>query len=235
MDLRRITPYILIIQLVIVVILLLQMNTISGSLAEITGDVVIDSGDSGDTGDTAGTGDTGDSGDTAVDINIDGDPYMGADPDDAKVIIVEFSDFQCPYCQRGAEIIAEVMADYGDEVSLVFKDFPLSFHEYAQTAGEAAECAHEQDMFWEYHDLLFANQNSISPTYLTAAAEELGLDMDDFENCMDTGATTSEVRTDYGHGVSAGVRGTPGFFINGKLTSGAQPYEVFEAEILQYL
>ena len=229
MDLRKLTPYILIIQLVIVVILLLQMNAISGSLAEITGDVVIDTGDSGD---TAGAVDTADS---VVEVNIDGDPYMGADPDDAKVIIVEFSDFQCPYCQRGAEVIAEVMADYGDEVSLVFKDFPLSSHEYAQTSAEAAECAHNQDMFWEYHDLLFANQNSISPAYLSAAAEELGLDMDEFESCMDSGATTSEVRTDYGHGVSAGVRGTPGFFINGVLVSGAQPYEVFEGEILQYL
>ena len=228
MDLRKATPYILIIQLVLVVILLLQMNAISGSLAEITGDVVID-------GDSDGIGDTGGSADTITDINIDGDPYMGANPNDAKVVIVEFSDFQCPYCQRGAEVIAEIMADYGDEVSLVFKDFPLSFHQYAQTAAEAAECAHEQDMFWEYHDMLFANQDSISPEFLTTAAEQIGLDVDDFTSCMDSGATTSEVRTDYGHGVSAGVRGTPGFFINGELVSGAQPYETFEAAILQYL
>lgn len=225
MDLRKATPYILIIQLVLVVVLLLQMNTISGTLNEITGDVVVEN-----TG-TAGTVDV----DIDSDINIDGDPYMGANPEDAKVIIVEFSDFECPYCQRGAEVIGQVMENYGDEVTLVFKDFPLSFHQYAQTSAEAAECAHEQDMFWEYHDMLFANQDYIDPDYLITIAEEIGLDVDDFTECMDSGAMTSEVRTDYGHGVTAGVRGTPGFFINGELISGAQPYETFEAAILQYL
>ena len=101
--------------------------------------------------------------------------------------------------------------------------------------SEAAECADEQDMFWEYHDGLFENQDKFSDEYFYTLAEELGLDTEDFTECLSSGAMTSEVRTDYGHGVTAGVRGTPAFFVNGELVSGAQPASSFASMIDPYL
>ncbi|MBU1111270.1 MAG: thioredoxin domain-containing protein [Nanoarchaeota archaeon] len=170
-------------------------------------------------------------GDT-LEVSIDDDAVKGNA--DALVTIVEFSDFECPFCGRYVQdtypSIVENYIDTG-KVKYVFRDFPLSFHANAQKAGEAAECAGEQGMYWEMHDLLFANQNALGIASLKAYADDLGLDTGDIDECLDSGAMADEIAQDMADGQRYGVSGTPAFFINGKLISGAQPFSVFEAEI----
>ncbi|MDP3918688.1 MAG: DsbA family protein [Nanoarchaeota archaeon] len=226
MGLRKASPYLVVIQLILVVILLLQVNGISNTLNSITGDVVID-----DT-DIPAAVDDGEV--DVIEIDIEGDPVKG-DLDKAKVVIVEFSDFQCPFCGRATPTIEALVEKYGDDIAIVFKDFPLGFHENAQNAAEAAECADEQGLFWEYHDVLFDNQGALDQDSLIAYADDVGLDVEEFTTCLNSGAMEDEVSEDYNAGVEAGVRGTPAFFVNGVLISGAQPQSVFEAEIEKYL
>jgi protein-disulfide isomerase len=152
-------------------------------------------------------------------------------PATAKVTIVEFSDFQCPFCSRGKEAIDQVVKAYGDKVRVVFRDFPLSFHENAQKAAEAGQCAHEQGKFWEMHDWMFDNQKTLGVPELKAAARKLGLKGDDFDKCVDSGKFAGAVAENMKAGTQAGVRGTPAFFINGKFLNGAQPFETFKKEI----
>lgn len=166
-----------------------------------------------------------------MDINIEGDPFVG-DPN-APVTIIEFSDFECPYCARGSETMKQIRDTYVAEgkVKLVFKDFPLGFHKYAIKAAEASMCAYEQDEFWAYHDLLFENQDALDIDSLKKYAGEIGLTTDDFNECLDSSRYASEVERDLLEGQAVGVSGTPAFFINGKLVSGAQPYSTFVAMI----
>jgi protein-disulfide isomerase len=168
-------------------------------------------------------------------ISIDDDPFKGSET--APVTMIEFSDFQCPFCARfytqTLSLIEENYIKTG-KVKLVYRDFPLSFHRYAQKAAEAAECADEQGKFWEYHDLLYEKQNEWSAlgiSKLKDYAGQVGLNIGDFNQCFDSGKMTQEVEKDSQDGQSYGVKGTPAFFINGKLVSGAQPFEVFQAEI----
>jgi len=105
-------------------------------------------------------------------------------PKDAKVTIVEFSDFQCPYCGKGREIIDEVVKTYGDKVRVVFRDFPLSFHDHAQKAAEASHCAEEQGKFWQMHDWMFQNQDKLAIEALKEGAKGLGLDVSKFDACL---------------------------------------------------
>lgn len=146
----------------------------------------------------------------------------------AKVTIVEFSDFQCPFCSKAEPSVDEVMKNYSDKVKVVFRHFPLDFHDKAFKAAEAAACAEEQGKFWEYHKHLFANQGALAIDDLKTHAKTLGLDGAKFDKCLDDGAMKAKVDADMAAARSVGVNGTPAFFINGIAISGAQPYEKFK-------
>ncbi|MDP7506413.1 MAG: thioredoxin domain-containing protein [Candidatus Woesearchaeota archaeon] len=160
---------------------------------------------------------------------MDDDEVKG-DPD-APVTLIEFSDYECPYCAKFAlQTLLQIEEKYvkTGKVRLVFRDFPLGFHRNAQKAAEAAECAGEQGMYYEYHDKLFENQESLGIANFKTWAGELDLDIETFNECLDNGEQADEVKKDLQDGQIAGVSGTPAFFINGKFVSGAQPFEVFE-------
>lgn len=156
-------------------------------------------------------------------------------PDNAKVTIVTFSDFECPFCKRGHETIDQVVAKYKDKVKLVFRHFPLSFHAKAQKAAEASLCAHEQNQFWAFHDALFADQSRLEPEQMIETAVKLGLDKDKFSTCLQSGNKAEQVKTDMTAGEKAGVTGTPAFVINGVVLSGALPIEQFSTIIEEEL
>ena len=158
------------------------------------------------------------------------DPVIG--PAGAPVTIVEFSDFQCPFCQRVAPTLKRVRDAYGDRVRIVWKDFPLtSIHPQAFKAAEAAQCAREQGQFWEYHDRLFGNQQALQVESLKKYAADAGLDAGKFGSCLDTAKYAERVQGQMGVGAALGVNSTPAVFINGRLLTGAQPYETFVAVI----
>jgi len=150
----------------------------------------------------------------------------------AKVMIVEFSDFQCPYCRQVTTTLKNVLAKHPDQVALAFRDFPLqAIHPQAQGAAEASRCALEQGKFWEYHDLLFSDQAGLEKTGLLASAKKLQLDEKQFDTCLSSGKFKAQIDQDTQDGRHAGVTGTPGFFINGVFLSGAQQESAFEAVI----
>ncbi len=152
------------------------------------------------------------------------------------VTIVEFGDYQCPYCQRVQATLAELFKKYDGSLRLAFRDFPLrSVHPQAQPSAEAARCAAEQGKFWEYHDLLYQNQNSLSPATYTKLAAELSLDAGRFDACVASGRYRAQIDEDMQIGEQLGVNATPVFFINGILVSGALPAANFERVIDQEL
>jgi len=164
----------------------------------------------------------------------DDDAVLG-DPN-ASVTIVEFSDFQCPFCGKFFdETFPQIKTKYIDtgKVKLVYRDFPLGIHEMAQTYAEAAECAHEQGKFWEMHDKIFGEQKNGVATVDTLKkwGKELGIKEEQFNSCLDTNKYAEEVLKDLKDGEAVGVQGTPSFFINGKLVVGAVPFSVLEKEI----
>ena len=147
----------------------------------------------------------------------------------APVTLVEFSDFECPFCEKIFPTINKILDDYEGKVRLVYKQFPLSFHPNAQKAAEASECASEQEKFWEYHDKLFENQaNGYSVEKFKQWAKDLALNTQKFNDCLDSGKYAQKVQTDFQEGQQKGVSGTPATFINGRLIVGAQPYESFK-------
>lgn len=152
-------------------------------------------------------------------------------PESAKVTIVEYSDFQCPFCGKAAPTMKQILEKYPNDVRIVYKHFPLPIHTNSKKAAEAAECAAEQGRFWEYHDTLFANQNALYTNMLKDYAKQIGLNTTQFNVCFDSGAMRNRVEQDKKEGESLGVRGTPAFFVNGKMISGAQPISVFEDAI----
>lgn|SRR5574341_734022 len=169
-------------------------------------------------------------------VSEDDDPVLG--PDNAPVTIVEFSDFQCPYCKRFVDqTFNQLREEYGDQIRIVYRDFPLSsIHPDAELAAEAAECAADQGKFWEMHDTIFANQTlGIGRDALLGFAEDVGLDMEEFTTCLDNGTHRDEIAKDLQDGTSYGVSGTPTFFINGYRLVGAQPIEAFRTLIDQEL
>jgi len=166
-------------------------------------------------------------------VATDGYPSLG--PKNAPVTVIEFADFQCPYCKRSEDTIKELRQEYGDKMRLVFIDFPLSFHQYAFGAAEASHCAGEQGKFWEYHDELFKDQTRLDTKDLKAAAAKLKLDTKKFDACLDQHKYADAVRKAQGQGAAAGVDGTPGFFINGRPLTGAQPTPMFETMINEEL
>ena len=159
------------------------------------------------------------------------DPAWG--PEDATVVVQEFADFQCPYCGKFAlQTYLQIKEAYGDKIRFVFRDFPLSsIHGSAQKAAEAGQCAQDQGLFWEYHDLVFAHQDAISDSDIRGYAEEIGADMNKFNDCLDSGKNAREVLLDAQDGEKAGVTGTPAFLINDLLMSGAQPFAQFQQAI----
>ncbi|MBI3334227.1 DsbA family protein [Candidatus Pacearchaeota archaeon] len=172
------------------------------------------------------------SGVTAANVDADDDAVLG--DSDAPVTIIEFSDYECPYCGKHyTETYPQLKREYIDtgKVKLVFRDFPLSFHPNALPAALAAECVKEKggdDAYFAYHDILFENQATLSTANMKAWADELGYNID---SCLDSQKYADEVREDTADGSAAGVQGTPSFFINGRQLSGAQPYSAFKQAI----
>ena len=164
-----------------------------------------------------------------VEVGTGGRPSRGGGQN-APVIMIEFSDYECPFCKRADVTVQEVMKTYGDKVRLVHRDFPLSFHAHARPAAEAARCAEAQGKFWEYHEKLFASQD-LSPEKLQALATEVGLDRAKFDECVAKQPFKASIDKDIADGADAGVTGTPAFFINGRMLSGAQPFEKFKEVI----
>jgi protein-disulfide isomerase len=163
-----------------------------------------------------------------IKVAADG-PSKGAD--DALVTIVEYSDFQCPFCSRVGPTIERIMKEYPQKVRVVFKHNPLPFHADAPLAAEATMAAHEQGKFWEMHDKLFANQQAIKRENLDTYAKDIGLDVGKFKQALDTNKFKPAVQADLAAGSSIGVQGTPNFFVNGRKIEGAVPFENFKTVI----
>jgi protein-disulfide isomerase len=163
---------------------------------------------------------------TVYTVSTEGDPFVG--PEDAPITIVEFGDFRCGYCRRHFEETFEpLLAAYEGEVRYVFRDYPILSQE-SLVAALAAECAHDQGAFWEFHDRVYSNQNVLTREQFISYATELGLDTATFTTCLDEQQHLDEVVQDYQDGQTLGVGGTPTFFINGKPLIGAQPYSQFQ-------
>jgi protein-disulfide isomerase len=153
----------------------------------------------------------------------------------APVTIVEWSDYQCPFCRRAQETLGRLLVEFRGSVRVVFKDFPLPSHDRALPAALAARCAGAQGRYWEYHDLLFVAQPDFSRDELVGYARRLGLDVPAFTTCLDSAQFRDAVLADRREGREAGVQGTPTFFINGEKLEGAQPLEEFRAVIRRAL
>jgi protein-disulfide isomerase len=162
-----------------------------------------------------------------MDPATDDDPSMGEAK--AAVTIVEFSDYQCPYCQRWhAEVLPQIMAEYPGSVRFIYRDFPLSGHAEAQPAAEAANCAGDQDSYWSFSDAIFSGEQGYGRSAYEQYAADLGLDEDEFASCLDSRRHQAEVLEDYSDGIRLGVQSTPTFFVNGIQVVGAQPFETFQ-------
>ena len=162
-------------------------------------------------------------------VDVPYDPARVKGNPDAPVTIVEFSDFQCPFCKAAECTLKEVLTKYSGRVKLAYLDFPLrEIHAKAQSAAEAARCAGEQGKFWEYHDALYADQSKLEGPDLVTSAVALNMDEKSFRSCLESGKFKDKIEADREQGTKVGVAGTPGFFINGVFLSGAQPQADFE-------
>lgn len=158
-------------------------------------------------------------------VLTDNSPSRG--PADAPIVLIEYTDYQCPFCGRVQPTLEALRERYGDSIRMVFKNLPLAMHQQAQFAAEAALCAGDQGGFWPMHDWLFANHQAISPETVLAQATEQGLDIDALNVCIDEGRHSAEVEADMKEAGSFGITGTPGFVVNGRILTGAQPLENF--------
>ncbi len=166
-----------------------------------------------------------------IQVSVGDSPVTGGE--NAKVTIIEFSDFQCPFCGRAAKTVNDVKKKYGNKIKLAFKHFPLPMHKDAGPAAEASMCVYEQgkDKFWKFHDIAFANQDKLSADDLAKHAKAAGADEKKFKECFDAHKFADAVKKDQAYGEKLGVRSTPTFFINGQLLSGALPIESFSEVI----
>lgn len=174
-----------------------------------------------------------------VDVSVDDDPVLGNK--NAKVTIIEFSDYQCPFCRAfWKDALAQIKKDYIDtgKARFIYRDYPLSFHPMAMPSAQAAECADDQGKYWEMHDKIFGEEEKLGQGTVTYAVDDLkkwavaiGLNSAQFNQCFDSGKYKAEVEKDMADGTAAGVSGTPSTFINGRLVVGAQPYSSFKAII----
>jgi protein-disulfide isomerase len=162
-------------------------------------------------------------------IEIGDAPAMG--PEDASVVIVEFADFQCPFCGDEEAVVQRVLADYEGRVRLVFKQLALPFHAHARLAAEASLAAHAQGQFWPYHDLLFRHQDALRRSDLEQYASDLGLDQELFRAALDDHTYAASVDADYAEALAFGVPGTPCFFVNGRMGMGTLDYLAFASVI----
>ena len=179
---------------------------------------------------TQGDGGTATSEGKPVRVDTSGSPAQG--PEDAKVTMVEFVDFECPFCGRYArDTLPQLRRDYGDRIRYVSRQFPLDIHPHAAGAARAAVCADEQGRYWQLHDMLFAHQEALGKRDLAGYARELGLDMGRYSTCLRAPATQARVERDLADGRRYGVTGTPAFFINGRVIRGAQPYAQFKSAL----
>lgn len=153
----------------------------------------------------------------------------------AKITIIEFSDFQCPYCKRGAEVMEEIAKMYPNDVKISFKNLPLPFHPQARPAAKAALAAHAQGKFWEMHKELFANQQALNDKLYPELAKKLKLDVEKFKKDMASDAVEKQVDEDMEIASKHGINGTPGYFVNGVLVSGARPAQDFKVVIDRWL
>lgn len=155
-------------------------------------------------------------------------------PKSAKVVLVEFADYECPYCQRVAPDVKKLKEEYGDRIAFTYKDFPLPNHSRAEKAAEAARCANKQNKFWEFHDELF-HSKELDVDQLKAQARALQLDSMQFDKCLDSGEQATAVAKDKKEGLRLGISGTPSFFVNGHYLSGALDYAGLREVIEQQL
>ncbi|HUN57188.1 MAG TPA: thioredoxin domain-containing protein [Candidatus Binataceae bacterium] len=155
-----------------------------------------------------------------------GHPWTGGE--NATVTVVEFSDFQCPYCRAAEPTVKAIRDKYGDKVKFVYMDFPLGMHQHAMDAANAAQCASDQGKFWQYHDALFADQTKLDAADLKATAAKLGLDTKKFDTCFDSQSKVPGIRAEQAEGGAAGVSATPTFFVNGREIEGAEAMPVFQ-------
>jgi len=167
---------------------------------------------------------------TVVDFQITQADHVRGDFN-APITILEYSDFQCPFCDDFHLTMVELIDKYPGQVRWVYRHFPSGFHEFAQQAAEASECAADQDKFWEYSDVLFSNQGIISADYFSQVASQIGLDEGQFNDCLDSGKYTTMVQDQFQDGINNGVQGTPGNFLNGQALGGALPIEAIESII----
>lgn len=163
----------------------------------------------------------------SVNVEAGNAPFYGKK--DAAVVVIEFSDFQCPFCARGAETVTELKKKYGNKIKIAFRHFPLPMHKEARPASEASLCVNEQSMdkFWKYHDLLFKNQDKLDNENLKKYAKQVGADEKKFDECFNAKKFAAAVQEDEEYGNKIGVKSTPTFFINGQMISGAVPIENF--------
>jgi protein-disulfide isomerase len=169
-----------------------------------------------------------------VEVSVEGAPMRGTP--NAPVTVVEFSDFECPFCKQAHPTLKQLLERYPGKVRLAYRDFPLdSIHPQARRAAEAARCAHDQGKFWEYHDVLFTQSPRLGTDDLRRYAEQVGLDVTKFDGCVAAGVHKAGVQRDLDEGNRLGITGTPAFFINGRPLTGTQPIEAFTRLIEQEL
>ncbi len=168
--------------------------------------------------------DKGLSDDKDIEERIDPGDHIKGNPE-ASITIVEFSDFECPYCVRFSQTMNQIIREYPSDVRWAYRHFPLSSHLEARPAAEASECAAEQNKFWEFHDGLFENQEGLGNILYFELAKNLELDVEQFQYCFSSRKYKDKVESDYQAGIQNGVKGTPGNFINGTPLGGALPYE----------
>jgi len=164
-----------------------------------------------------------------LDVAVGSNPPRG--PETAPITIIEFADYECPYCSRGYSTMKQVMEKYDGKVKWYFRDFPLSFHRNAVSYSVAVNCAGEQDKYWEMHDAVLENQKGLADDGLAGLATKIGLDEAAYTACVGNTDNSKRVMQDMADGQAVGVSGTPAFFINGIMITGAQPFENFEAII----
>lgn len=169
----------------------------------------------------------------SADVDI-ADSYVRGSKD-AEVTLVEFADYECPYCIQVFPHLRELQKEYGDKIAIVYKDMPLPMHHKAEKAAEAARCAGTQGKFWEYHDVLFYSGGTLTVPQLKEHARVLRLNGEQFDQCLDSGEMAAAVKKDFEEGKSMGLTGTPSFFVNGHFFSGAVDYGLLKQMVEQQL
>jgi protein-disulfide isomerase len=165
-----------------------------------------------------------------VDVSTDDDPSIG--PPNAPITIIEFSDYQCPYCEVWyKQVYQQLLASYPNQIRFVYRDLPLPMHPEAVPAAEAADCAGEQNAYWKYHDALFNQKYGLSRTAYDQYATDLGLDLKAFAACVDSHRYQGEIQADASDAARVGISGTPSFVVNGRILIGALPFSEFKTVI----